>query len=97
MKKLIFLLILLFPFKVSALSASSSIVMDLDNGRILHTNNIHDERLIASITKIMTAIVTIEYADLDKTVEVGEEILDAYGSAIYIELGEKLTLRDLLY
>ena len=97
MKKLIFLLILLFPFKVSALSASSSIVMDLDNGRILHANNVYDERLIASITKIMTAIVTIEYADLDKSVEVGEEILDAYGSAIYIELGEKLTLRDLLY
>ncbi len=97
MKKLIFLLVLLFPFKVLALSASSSIVMDLDNGRVLHANNIHDERLIASITKIMTAIVTIEYADLDKEVIVGEEILDAYGSAIYIELGEKLTLRDLLY
>ena len=45
----------------------------------------------------MTAIVTIEYADLDKNVEVGDEILEAYGSAIYIELGEKLTLRDLLY
>ena len=97
MKKLIFLLFLLFPLKVGAISASSSIVMDLDNGRILYQNNIHDERLIASITKIMTAIVTIEYADLDKIVEVGDEILEAYGSAIYIELGEKLTLRDLLY
>ena len=97
MKKVIFLLFLLFPLKISALSASSSIVMDLDNGRILHQYNIHDERLIASITKIMTAIVTIEYADIDKTVTVGEEILEAYGSAIYIELGEKLTLRDLLY
>ena len=97
MKKLIFLLFLLFPLKVGAISASSSIVMDLDNGRILYQNNIHDERLIASITKIMTAVVTIEYADLDKIVEVGDEILEAYGSAIYIELGEKLTLRDLLY
>ena len=97
MKKLIFLLFLLFPLKVGAISASSSIVMDLDNGRILYQNNIHDERLIASITKIMTAIVTIEYADLDKIVEVGDEILEAYGSAIYIELGEKLTLCDLLY
>ena len=67
MKKLIFLLFLLFPLKVGAISASSSIVMDLDNGRILYQNNIHDERLIASITKIMTAIVTIEYADLDKS------------------------------
>lgn len=97
MKKLIFLLFLLFPINVLAISASSSIVMDLDNGRILHANNIHDERLIASITKIMTAIVTIEYADLDTVVTVGEEVLSAYGSAIYIEVGEKLTLRDLLY
>ncbi len=54
MKKLIFLLFLLFPLKVGAISASSSIVMDLDNGRILYQNNIHDERLIASITNIMT-------------------------------------------
>ena len=45
----------------------------------------------------MTAIVTIEYADLDTVVTVGEEVLSAYGSAIYIEVGEKLTLRDLLY
>ena len=97
MKKLIFLLLMLFPIKVLAISASSSIVMDLDNGRILHANNIHDERLIASITKIMTAIVTIECADLDTVVTVGEEVLSAYGSAIYIEVGEKLTLRDLLY
>lgn len=97
MKKLIFLLILLLPLRVYAISANSAIVMDLDNGRVLYQNNIHDERLIASITKIMTAIVTIEYADLNEVVEVGEEILSAYGSAIYIELGEKLTLRDLLY
>ena len=97
MKKLIFLFILLFPVKVMAVSASSSIVMDLDNGRILHSNNIHDERLIASITKIMTAIVVIEYADLDTVVTVSDEVLSAYGSAIYIEVGEKLTLRDLLY
>ena len=71
--------------------------MDLDNGRVLHENNIHEARLIASISKIMTTIVAIEYGDLDEVVEVGEEILEAYGSAIYIELGEKLTLRDLLY
>ena len=97
MKKLIFLLFLLFPLKASAISASSSIVMDLDSGRVLHQNNIYEKRLIASISKIMTAIVAIEYADLDMKITVGEEILEAYGSAIYIEIGEKLTLRDLLY
>lgn len=55
MKKIIvFILLLLFPVKVLAISASSSIVMDLDNNRIYHANNIDNQRLIASITKIMT-------------------------------------------
>ena len=98
MKKFIFIvLLIIFPLKVLALSASSSIVMDLNSGRILHENNINDQRLIASITKIMTCIVTIETADLNEEIEVGEEILKTYGSAIYIEVGEKLTLKDLLY
>lgn len=98
MKKIcLLLIILIIPFKVNALSASSAIAMDLDNGRILYGYNIDDKRLIASITKIMTAIITIEYGDINKEVTVGEEVLEAYGSAIYIEKGEKLTLKDLLY
>ena len=98
MKKFwLFLLILLMPIKVHAISASSVIAMDLDNGRIFYGYNYDDKRLIASITKIMTAIVTIEYGNLKEEVVVGEEVLKAYGSAIYIEVGEKSTLKDLLY
>ncbi len=98
MKKVVlFCLILFLPIKVLAISASSAIVMDLDNDRIYYENNIHEKRLIASITKIMTAIVTIENANIDKKVTVGEEIYQAFGSSIYIEVGEELTLRDLLY
>lgn len=97
MKKVVFLLvILIIPLKVNAISASSAIVMDLNSDRIYYEKNIHEERLIASITKIMTAIVTIENADLNKKVTVGEEVLKAFGSAIYIEIGEELTLKDLL-
>ena len=96
MKKILLLILLLLPIKVQAISASSSIVMDLDSGRILHANNIDDERLIASITKIMTCIIAIENGDLDEKILVGEEVLKAYGSAIYIEVGETLTLKDLL-
>ena len=98
MKKLILVLALIvLPIKVSAITASSAIVMDLNSNRILYENNIHEQRLIASITKIMTAIVAIEYGNLDDIYEVDDEVLEAYGSAIYIEIGEKLTLRDLLY
>ena len=78
-------------------SAASSIVMDLDSGRILYQNSIHEERLIASTTKIMTAIVALENGDLTKKVTVGDEILSMYGTNIYIQVGEKMKLRDLLY
>ena len=97
MKKFIVLLLILIPFKVNAISASSVIAMDLDNGRVLYGYNIHEEKLIASITKIMTAIIAIEKGNLDEEIEITDTIYKAYGSAIYIEVGEKLTLRDLLY
>lgn len=97
MKKIIFILMLLLPIPVFAISASSVIAMDLDNGRVLYGYNLDEERLIASTTKIMTAIVAIEKGDLNQKVKVTDIIYQAFGSAIYIEVGEELTLKDLLY
>lgn len=98
MKKIIIVLIIfLMPYNVKAISASSAIVMDTDNKRVLNGYNYHDERLIASITKIMTAIVAIEYGDLDEKIEVTDIIKKSFGSGIYIKVGEEITLRDLLY
>ena len=98
MKKVLVVLICFFmPIKVYAISASSYIVMDADSNRVLEGSNINEQRLIASITKIMTAIVTIENGNLKDKVVVDERVLKAYGSAIYIEVGEQITLEDLLY
>lgn len=91
------LVVLLFPIKVYSISASSAIGMDLDNGRVLYGYNLDEKKLIASTTKIMTAIVAIENADLDKTITVTDIIYEAFGSAIYIEVGEEITLKDLIY
>ena len=96
-KVLVFLILFCFPFKICAISASSYIVMDKDSYRVLEGKNINDKRLIASITKIMTAIVTIENGNLKDKITVDERVLKAYGSAIYIEIGEEITLEDLLY
>ena len=54
MKKIIVLIMVLFPFNVFGISASSYIVMDSDNNRVLEGSNINKQSLIASITKIMT-------------------------------------------
>ena len=64
MKKILLLILFLIPFKVDAMSASSMVAVDLDNDYIYFDVNKDDKRLIASITKIMTAIVTIENIDI---------------------------------
>ncbi|MBE6156414.1 MAG: D-alanyl-D-alanine carboxypeptidase [Firmicutes bacterium] len=97
MKKLLFMLLFLIPIKVFSISASSAIAMDLDTGRVLYGYNIEEKKLIASTTKIMTAIVAIENSDISQEIEVSDVIYEAYGSAIYIEVGEKIILKDLLY
>jgi len=102
MKKCILYILSLFLFIPSTViaidtSATSAILMDTDSNRILYSKNIHNVRSVASISKIMTAIVAIENADVTSKVTVGEEINKAYGSGIYIKVGEVLTLEDLLY
>jgi len=96
---IIFFIVIFIPINVYAISdtAKSTMVMDMDSGRVLYEKNADEQRLIASITKIMTAVLAIENAPLDTEITVGEEVLSMYGSNIYIELGEKLSLRDLLY
>lgn len=102
MKKILLLIvgiIIIIPLKIKAIStsATSSILMEIDTHRILYSNNIHNKRSVASISKIMTAILAIESGKLDDKVTIGDEINKAYGSGIYIKKGEILTLRDLVY
>ena len=97
MKKIILFLLVVIPFKVSCLSASSYIVMDMDSGRVMEGSNTDKVSLIASTTKILTAITAIEYGNLEDVVKINEDILSSYGSGIYVQVGEELTLDDLLY
>ena len=70
--------------------------MDADSGRVLGSSNMDKKMLIASTTKIMTAIVTLENYDITKIICAGDEIKEVYGSMIYIDEGECMTLYDLL-
>ena len=97
MKKILLLFMLIIPFNVKCLSASSYIVMDMDSGRIMEGSNTDKVSLIASITKILTAITAIEYGNLEDIVKIDDSILKSYGSGIYVQVGEELTLDDLLY
>lgn len=86
------------PAMAVGTNASCAILMDAGSGRVLYEQNIHETRLIASITKLMTALVAVEQAeDLDAVVRVKGEWLGSEGSSIYLAAGEEITLRGLLY
>lgn len=75
----------------------SYIVMDYNTRKVFESKDKDLIRSVASISKIMTAIVAIENSSLDTYVEVNEDILKAYGSSIYLKIGEIVSLEDLLY
>lgn len=92
------LLTIIFPLYTKASdTARSSIVMDIDSGRVLYEKNANEKRLIASTTKIMTALLALESGKLNEMVEAKDEILKMYGTSIYLSLHEKMRLEDLVY
>ena len=71
--------------------------MDVGSGRIIKEHNANSKKLIASITKIMTCIITLENIDTNKIITVGDEVLEVDGTNIYLSVGEKISIKDLLY
>ncbi len=94
------LMMMNFPQKTEAsvsVSARSAILMEQDSGRILYQKEANEMRRIASITKIMTAILAIESGKMDDMVKVSDRAVRAEGSSIYLKAGEKIKLEDLVY
>jgi D-alanyl-D-alanine carboxypeptidase (penicillin-binding protein 5/6) len=81
----------------SDVSARSAILMEQSTGRVLFGKDETKQRRIASITKIMTAILAIESGKLDKTVTVSKRAEGTEGSSLYLEAGNKIKLEDLVY
>ena len=79
--------------------ASSAIWVDAASGRVLYERDADTPRLIASVTKLLTALVAVERGPaLDTVVEIRDGWLSgAEGSSIYLKAGERITLEALLY
>ena len=95
-----FLFLLLLPcVTVSGLaySASAYAVLDADTGVLLDSANADTQLPMASTTKIMTGLLAAEDADPDRTITVPAECAGVEGSSMYLQAGEELTLRDVLY
>lgn len=81
----------------SDLYARAAVLMDADTGRILFEKNGTEQLPMASTTKIMTLLVTLENADLEGTVEVSSYAASMPDVQLNIREGEKYRLRDLCY
>lgn len=86
----------LSPFEPD-ISAVSAILIDADTAQVLWSKNSKEARAPASLTKMMTAIVVLEKADLKDQVTISEEAAAVGESEIWLSAGEVLSVEDLLY
>lgn len=78
-------------------SGQAAVLMEQESGRVLYGKNEHQPLKIASITKIMTAIIAIESGKMDENLVVSKNAEGTEGSSLYLVAGEKLLLEDLVY
>ena len=84
--------------KVNAYTKSKAeVVLEVDSGRVLFSNNENQKLPMASTTKIITAITALENADIDKDVKITSKTCNVEGSSVYLKDGDIFTLKDLLY
>jgi D-alanyl-D-alanine carboxypeptidase len=79
------------------LSARCAVLLEQKTGRVIYERNAHSKQKIASITKIMTAIIAIESSQLNNEVMITPEMIKTEGSSIYLQVGEKIKMKDLIY
>mgnify|MGYP000334164133 FL=1 len=77
-------------------SATAAVLMDADMGQVLYEKNGDRQMLIASTTKIMTALVVLEHAAPDDVITVTPDHM-AEGSSMYLRAGETVRVEELLY
>lgn len=77
--------------------AQAAALIDVASGRLLYSTRGDKPMRIASLTKIMTAIVAIEHGRLTDRAKVGKNAFGKEGSSIFLRLNEEMNLKDLLY
>ena len=81
--------------------AKAAVLMDADSGKVLMAQNAHEKLYPASVTKIMTLLLVTEAIDSGKIsltdmVTVSKEAAEKGGSQIWLEVGEQMSVDDLL-
>ena len=89
--------ILVFSVPAQAISAKSAILLDCATDRVIYEKDADSRSLIASTTKIMTALIVCEQCNVLDRVKVPKEAVGIEGSSMYLKEGESLTVQELLY
>ncbi|MCL2559185.1 MAG: D-alanyl-D-alanine carboxypeptidase [Turicibacter sp.] len=84
-------------YAIEDITSECGIVMEQITGRVLFEKCADEEMYVASITKILTAIIAIENAELDDWVDIASEDVHQVGSSLYLVDGDRMLLEDLLY
>jgi len=94
----VFVCICITPAQAVSTQAACAVLMDAESGRVLYAHNAHKKGLIASTTKLMTALVAVEHtSDLDEEITIRAEWTGIEGSSIYLRPNEVISMRGLLY
>lgn len=90
-------ILLCLLIQCSVVHADSYCVLSEDDNTVIEEKDMNEPQSVASISKIMTALIAIEEGDLKDTWKIGDEIKLANGSSIYLKAGQQVNLQDLLY
>ncbi len=80
-----------------AITAKAAYFVDMDSGQVLFEKNIKEKMPVASLTKIMTAIVTLENRNWDDSILISERAAGMEPDSMLLKAGEALTVEELLY
>ena len=89
--------VLFLAFPVDAVSAQKAIAVDASTGRVLYEKDADSRSLIASTTKIMTALIVCEQCNVLDRMQIPPEAVGIEGSSMYLREGEVFTIQELLY
>lgn len=85
-----------FADTLPQVSAKSAVLINADNGQILYAKDENEKRPMASTTKIMTALITLEAAEVNnRIITITDKMVKVEGSSMGLLPGEKLSLKSL--
>lgn len=92
--KILLILSLFFVLFQNHVYADYIVMVD---GEIVYEENSHHVQSVASISKVMTALVALENSDIQDIVQIDQKTIEQIGSSLYMHINERYTLLSLIY